>query len=442
MWYVPWKNIFSKQDDALSDVLQKDTCKNMEHKHLKDSSVRNWENFHSCIKDANKTWVREFYSNASSTVPEFESMVRGANLKLSGAVINSMLGLTAPPECWVEKMRAEQLNAETYDMLLNALCKPGAGTQWVLEKENNKPKFLRLKDLNMIAQAWSCFYHASVEVCSTNYQKQLLVKNAFVVYALLKGKPINLGRLIADSISYISKKDLWLGHSSIIHLLCVTKGVSEEPSNCIVRPTVIDKSWFDSEVIKDDNIKPQPDQQPESFDFFEEAESCDFTPYTYKFQPQPTQSAPPQPDQESEPFDFTPYRFKFQPQPTPPQQNVQLFTMVDERQLPNCMHNSHEWMGYLQNYHNRNKKRISREQFFDERYGIPPPEKMPSLTYFPPPYPQADLEPPHQEGDQPSGLGVGLGAAQELNFNHSSFGEIFLDSLPRERVFRSAAGVG
>lgn len=146
-------------------------------------------------------------------------MVRGVNLKLSGDVINSMLGLTAPPECWVEKMRAEQLNAETYDMLLNALCKPGAGTQWNLEKENNKSKFLRLKDLNMIAQAWSCFYHASIEVCSTNYPKQLLVKNASVVYALLKGKPINLGRLIADSISYISNKDLWLGHSSIIHLL-------------------------------------------------------------------------------------------------------------------------------------------------------------------------------------------------------------------------------
>lgn len=185
----------------------------------KELQNRNWENFHSCIKNANKTWVREFYSNASSTVPEFESMVRGVNLKLSGDVINSMLGLTAPPECWVEKMRAEQLNAETYDMLLNALCKPGAGTQWNLEKENNKSKFLRLKDLNMIAQAWSCFYHASIEVCSTNYPKQLLVKNASVVYALLKGKPINLGRLIADSISYISNKDLWLGHSSIIHLL-------------------------------------------------------------------------------------------------------------------------------------------------------------------------------------------------------------------------------
>ena len=297
-------------------------------------------------------------------------------------------------------------------------------------------KVLRLKDLNMIAQAWSCFYHASIEVCSTNYPKQLLVKNAFVVYALLKGKPMNLGRLIAGSISYISNKDLWLGHSSIIHLLCVIKGVHEELSNCIVRPAVIDKSWFDSEVIKDDNIKPQPHQQPESFDFFEEAD-------TYEFQPQPTQPAPPQPDQQSESFDFTPYRCKFQPQPTPPQQNVQLFTMVDEStrehefqmlqlcdmqtrhgssgQLPNWMHNSHEWMGYLQNYHNRNKKRISREQFFDERYGIPPPEKMPPLTYYPPPYPQPDPEPPHQEEDQPSGLGVGLGAAQELNFNHNSF---------------------
>jgi len=123
------------------------------HFDLKDSSFscftfiekelqkRGWENFHSCIKNANKTWVREFYSNASSTVPEFKSMVRGVSLKLSGDVINSMLGLTAPPECWVENMRAKQLSAETYDMLLNALCKPGAGTQWVLEKENGKPKF-------------------------------------------------------------------------------------------------------------------------------------------------------------------------------------------------------------------------------------------------------------------------------------------------------------
>lgn len=141
--------------------------------------------------------ARDFYTNASSKskdFPEYESWVRGVSLKFSGDAINSALGLTAPTECWVEKMRAKPLSAETYDMLLSSLCKPGP--MWVSEKENDTPKFLRFRDLELRAKAWHCFYHASIEVCSTNYPRQLLVKNAFVVYALLNEKPINLGRLL------------------------------------------------------------------------------------------------------------------------------------------------------------------------------------------------------------------------------------------------------
>jgi len=394
---------------------------------------RGWEKFHSSIKYTNEYMARDFYTNASSKskdVPEYESWVRGVSLKFSGDAINSALGLTAPPECWVEKMRAKPLSAETYGMLISSLCKPGA--MWVSEKENDTPKFLRFRDLELRAKVWHCFYHASIEVCSTNYPRQLLVKNAFVVYALLNEKPINLGQLIADSITKIINEDLWLGHSSIINLLCETNGVcDEEYGDCFISPEVINQSWYDSEWrIDASSSRPLPNMQPKS--------------------PLPgVQPESPLPDVQPESFDFETNSFKFrhfQPQPTPeapPRQNVQLFTMVDEStrehefrmlqlcdmqtrhgssgQLPNWMHNCHEWMGYLQNYHNRNKKRISREQFFDERYGIPPPNQMPPLSYFPPPYEQQDPQPPHQEGDQTSGSETGLGAAQESNFNHSSF---------------------
>ncbi|RHN55324.1 hypothetical protein MtrunA17_Chr5g0416551 [Medicago truncatula] len=205
--------------------------------------------------------ARDFYTNASSKskdFPEYEYWVRGVSLKFSGDAINSALGLTTPPERWAEKMRAKPLSAETYGMLISSLCKPGA--MWVSEKENDTSKFLRFRDLELRAKAWHCFYHDSIEVCSTNYPRQLLVKNAFVVYALLNEKPINLGQLIADSITNIINEDLWLGHSSIINLLCETNGVcDEEYGDCFINPEVINQSWYDSEWRKDiSSSRPVP----------------------------------------------------------------------------------------------------------------------------------------------------------------------------------------
>ncbi|GAU28344.1 hypothetical protein TSUD_256720 [Trifolium subterraneum] len=81
-------------------------------------------------------------------------------------------------------------------------------------------KKIRISDLTPIARAWATFVSRNL-LCS--HLKSLTVRQATLVTAILKGEPVNVGRLLADDLwgaANCSSSSSYISHASLIHKLC------------------------------------------------------------------------------------------------------------------------------------------------------------------------------------------------------------------------------
>ncbi|KEH16643.1 hypothetical protein MTR_0126s0010 [Medicago truncatula] len=134
--------------------------------------------------------------------------------------INSLLGLTPPKECEVEKLRREMKNMiqSEWDDLIRKMCKP--------ESTWKRAKMLTYADFLPIPKAWASFVIQTLE--STSCNSEIPIKRVFTVAAILDEKPIDVGTLIANNIHEIAtEKSSVVGHGSIINWLCEKQRVEE-----------------------------------------------------------------------------------------------------------------------------------------------------------------------------------------------------------------------
>jgi hypothetical protein len=205
--------------------------------------ARGWVELTSFAKVASTTLAKEFFANAyqgpakeygndKNDLKQFTSFVRGKMVPFDEKVINQLFGLENYEQCSFE---ARMAASSCYVADSDILCKPKYGS-WISNKDG-MPEKLRISNFTPIARAWATFVLRNLLPCSNH--KALTVKQTTLVTAILKGEPVNVGRLLADDLwgtANCSSPSSYINHSSLISKLCERVGVYPENNEELVKP--------------------------------------------------------------------------------------------------------------------------------------------------------------------------------------------------------------
>jgi hypothetical protein len=118
-------------------------------------------------------------------------------------------------------------------------------SSWILNKDG-MPEKLRISNLTPTARAWATFVSRNLLPCSNN--RALPVQQTTLVITILKGEPVNVGRLLADDLwgtANCSSPSSYLSHASLINKLCERVGVYPEKDEEMVKPyRAITADWL------------------------------------------------------------------------------------------------------------------------------------------------------------------------------------------------------
>ena len=158
--------------------------------------------------------VREFYANADEH-RRGKVMVRGKTVSFESSSINKFYELQNIPN----SEYISYLSNVNYEDVCNTLCVPGSS--WKMS--GGMPKTLAGTSLTVEARAWQ--YFMCQKMMPANHYTNVTVERAVLVYAILKGMSIDVGRVLFDSIIHTIKNRLGLYFPSLITQLCVEAGV-------------------------------------------------------------------------------------------------------------------------------------------------------------------------------------------------------------------------
>ena len=158
--------------------------------------------------------VREFYANADEH-RRGKVMVREKTVSFESSSINKFYELSNIPN----SKYISYLSNVNYEDVCNTLCVPGSS--W--KRSGGMPKTLAGTSLTVEARAWQ--YFVCHKMMPANHYSNVTIERAVLVYAILKGMSIDVGRVLFDSIIYTVKNRLVLYFPSLITQLCVEAGV-------------------------------------------------------------------------------------------------------------------------------------------------------------------------------------------------------------------------
>jgi len=128
------------------------------------------------------------------------------------------------------------------------LCRPEA--DWVRKKDGTPIK-LNSSDLTPIAKAWATFILHTLLPCSN--VSELPLQKATLITAILKGEPVNVGRLLANDLwgtANCSSPKSYINHASLINKLCERVRVYLEKNEEIVKPSgPVTVKWIEKTSI-------------------------------------------------------------------------------------------------------------------------------------------------------------------------------------------------
>lgn len=207
-----------------------------------DLERRGWENFGKQPGAAVVTVVREFYANAAERT-DSKAVVRGCLVSFDSVTINELLGVEV-----VDNSEFEGLMANPdYSTIIDELCFPGA--EW---KPPAKPSFFLEKFLKLRAAIWYAFL--SKRLMPVSHTSDVQKERAVGLFALLRGIPINVGKLIFTQIMMsIHHVQIGLFFPTVISDLCARAGVVFRDDDEWLPPMrAIDESYMKT---KDDKRK-------------------------------------------------------------------------------------------------------------------------------------------------------------------------------------------
>ncbi|KAK2363540.1 hypothetical protein QL285_088512 [Trifolium repens] len=214
------------------------------------------------LRECNKTIVEEFYGNGIAFANgDYMSYVRGVYVSYSPDVIDSTFGFRPEGQCGVQTRRASwregAITDTEYDQIREALAMPGK--DWRYSRQGARQ---RLQDTDMLplAKSWAKWWIHNFEACSN--ETEIITSRCLGVYSILMGEPIQVGRVIAQSIRrMITSSEATIGHPFVISHLCSIAGVPEEDDDDIIGPEIPLGARFLSRAQRDLERAQQGQQQ-------------------------------------------------------------------------------------------------------------------------------------------------------------------------------------
>ncbi|KAK2405757.1 hypothetical protein QL285_054964 [Trifolium repens] len=196
-----------------------------------------WLPFNNMLGDINTTIVEEFYANALAFgTGDYRSFVRGVYVSFSPDTIDSIFGFRPEDYCGVHMRRASwrdgAITDAKYDQMWEALAMPGK--DWRYSRQGPRQR-IHATEMLPLAKLWSRWWIHNFEACSN--QTEIITTRCLAIYNILRGEPIQVGQMIAQSIKrMISSSDTSVSHPFVISHLCSLAGVPEEDDDHITGP--------------------------------------------------------------------------------------------------------------------------------------------------------------------------------------------------------------
>lgn len=254
-----------------------------EFEHIQANIIsRGWGDLTSFAKPASKQLAMEFFANAFRPAEDeddveeeakYISYVRGKHVPYTPSVINQLFGLSDIEPCSYAEREASWPNIDHAE-IFTTLCRPG--TDWV-RNQDGTPRKLMTSTLTPMAKAWATFVLHTLIPCSN--VSDLNIQRANLVTAILKGEPINIGRVLATELwetAHCDSHQSYLNLPSLIGRLCERVRVKPKKTEVLIKPACpITKKWIDRHtisviaapgasqpVIAQMDEDPEPQEQP------------------------------------------------------------------------------------------------------------------------------------------------------------------------------------
>ena len=167
--------------------------------------------------------IREFFANAPNDPTIRKVFVRGKEVKYDATTINNLLRLHYNP-----------MGPDDVDLLLNdndnlpvfthAICL-SSGTRWNMVREG--PAHFPSKDLHPHMKVWHHFICA--RLVPTKHLSEVTKERAALLYAIMTGKKINVGRWIQQNIhAAIGQASGGIPHPTLLIELIASHNINTE----------------------------------------------------------------------------------------------------------------------------------------------------------------------------------------------------------------------
>ncbi|KAK8967931.1 hypothetical protein KSP40_PGU015782 [Platanthera guangdongensis] len=190
--------------------------------HIKALS---WEIFCHPRTEAVLPWVYEFYANARFREGTTVS-VRGKQVDFSAATINNFFELDDDTE---GSLMTLQATVPPSEIATTVCCVPQP--EWA----RRSFKAIKSTSLSREAKVWLLFINASI--LPTRHLNNISLDRLTLIYSILMGKRINMGRLIAEQLALRVMEDrarpLWF--PTLITALCRLAGVGSEMGDLVTQ---------------------------------------------------------------------------------------------------------------------------------------------------------------------------------------------------------------
>lgn len=186
--------------------------------YVQQIQKQGWSSFCHPRTEAILRWVHEFYANAGFH-NNGKTFVRGKEIDFSEEAINQCFDL---PQLKIDDFNNFKTSIPPIDVA-STLCLSSKIT-WA----NAAKHVLSSATFSREAKVWLLFINASI--LPTKHLNHVSSERALLIYCILQGASINVGRIISDQIKQKAKTDggrqLW--YPTLITALCRVAGV-----NCV-----------------------------------------------------------------------------------------------------------------------------------------------------------------------------------------------------------------
>ncbi|PIN08698.1 hypothetical protein CDL12_18723 [Handroanthus impetiginosus] len=193
---------------------------------------RQWEGFMAKPEDGNKTMVREFYANVKlNSLNNNRVLVRGTTVDFSSSAVNNLFD--APIVDEPNDFEAFIQHLPSWETISEVLCT--APPNWILNVHNEPVGIPRSSLTN---EAWDWLRFINARLYPSSHLSEISKDRAILLYAILTGVPLNIGRYINGAILKSARGGMTISlyFPSLVTALCQQEGLVNLPGDELIQP--------------------------------------------------------------------------------------------------------------------------------------------------------------------------------------------------------------